>query len=427
MAQYQESARVLILEQIQDSDDRIAKLERQLAAQEHELEQLSAENSERHNQMVEVQEKNKRLEKDPREIAAEDALDTIIRLENTLQVAKRRNTMLQRENNVLSKNVKEANKTLERTQQQRDELVQLTGWHPETHETDVDTLRLRVGEMITLEATIRKELATGKVLLAKKEQLSKALEAELKSKEDVQERVLMLYNDIRVADRDLFEVNAQIDELKREHRKKDGALVVLENRKDQVAFESLMGDKEYLQRECAGKKEIRRGQEVVLKAQQKRTADLQARLDLTMMAIRDLKLEQGLDKAVSKTLVTDPPAHDPTDPDRINPPNETIPVETYELFQRDLAAMSTSVSRKDIMILEKQATVEALEAKLDGYTQSYNLTTQQQAQTKANKAIEVAELQEELAARHQEYRQKIDELLSVNLKLKQRIASTKIE
>ena len=405
-------------------EQEIVAVEQQLAKTDSDIARLIVQSED--TSALEVAERRKEFEKNPRDIAAEDALDTIVRLENTLKVVLRRNVLLSRENALQKKLHKDRVKVLEKRSKDCDDLLSITGFHERYAAAPVEERRQKIDEMIALEATLNKELASAFVIIRKKEQLVETLQNELDKKIEKEEQLQLVYNDIRVKDRDCQEIQAQIDEIKREDRKKDNALTLAENRRAVLSINSLRGDMDYLRDEIEKQKSVRRRQEEIIKAELHRARQLQARLDVVQTALHDLKLEKEFERSNAKSsMVVVASVEDPEETiSQIIPDDESVPVETFLLLHRDNEAMRTSVSRKDMMVLEKEATIQALEAKLETQHHSYTVRSQQQVSTKTGKAIEMGDLQETVTAQHHEYRKEIENLLAANLKLKMKLLKT---
>jgi hypothetical protein len=419
-----DAARQRIQQEIDCAEAEIASLEQQLSKADADISRIVSQSED--TSALEVAERRKEFERNPRNIAAEDALDTIVRLENTLKVVQRRNVLLSRENALQKKLHKDRIKVLEQRTKECDELVRVTGFHDRYVAPPVEESRQKVEEMISLEATLNKELASAFVIIRKKEQLVETLQLELDKKVEKEEQLQLLYNDIRVKDRDCQEIQAQIDEIKREDRKKDSALVLAETRRGITSINSIRGDMDFLRNEIEKQKAVRRRQEEIIKAELQRARELQARLDVVQAALHDCKQDKEFEKMNAKSsMIVVASVEDPEETiSQIIPEDEQIPIETYLLLHRNNELMRTSVSRKDMMVLEKEATIQALEAKLETQHHSYTVRSQQQFSTKAGKAIEMSDLQETVTAQHHEYRKEIENLLAANLKLKMKLLKT---
>jgi hypothetical protein len=411
----QEEARQRLLHDIELANAQIVTIQRQLEVQDDLLAKIHAD--EATNASILVRTEN------PREIAAEDALDHIVSLENTLKITQRRNTLLQRENATQTKNVKDRVKVLERLVKEEESIATATGWSLEDDSPqDVEQLRAGILEMQELEQAMRKEIVTGEVVLHKKQQTASELESKLSVLREKEEEYGVLCNDVRVRDRDCRELEREISEVQAEHSNNDQLIEYARSKRGVVSIQNLQDDTASLKNTVEQQRAIRRKQDDVVKAQLFRARQLQTRIDIITAALKDMKLEKEFERSAPRSSLVPGAAKDePSDVAEVIPENEVLPVETYLLLLRDNEAMRTSVARKDVMVLEKEATVQALDAKLESFTHSLNLSTEQQDSLKLHKAMEMDDLQEQLQEQHQAYRKQIEELLSTNLKLKSKI------
>lgn len=414
----QEEARLRLQQEIESSNAQIITLQRQLEIHEDTLAKLNATEEE----AGELLALDAQARKDPREIAAEDALDTIVRLENTLKVVQRRNVLLGRENSVQEKTLKDRMKILAKLNTEEEQLIHATGWNESVSGEDAVELRERIAEMVSLEQTLTKELTAAQVLVKKKEQAVEVLQNELDSKIEKEEQLALLFNSIRVTDRDCVETQRSIDDLTNQHRESQALIEVARSKRGTMSIQCLQDDAASLKSIVETHRQTRRNQDDIIKAQIWRARQLQTRIDIITAALKDMKLDREFERSIPKSSLVPGAAKDePTNVDQVIPDNEVIPLETFLLLVRDNETMRTGVARKDVMVLEKEATIQALEAKLEGFTHSLNLSTEQQDNIKINKAIEMDELQETLQQQHQAYRRQIEELLSANLRLKSKL------
>lgn len=409
----QEEAKQRLLREIEEGNAQVASLNRQLEVHNDAIAKLQGDS---------LEELSVSSERNPRDIAAEDALDTIVRLENTLKIVQRRNALLLRENQAQEKLAKDRTKVLERIAKDEEHLVTATGWRDDGPEVDIVELRARISEMISLEQILNKELVAADVLIKKKEQAVEDLEKELLRKKEKEEQLSVLYNDIRVKDRDCEEMKRSIDALVGEHDKSQSLIESAQSRRAVLSIASLQEDTNCLKSNVEQHRATRRKQDEIMKAQIFRARQLQTRIDIIMAALRDMKLDKEFERTVPKSsLVCGASKEEPQEVSDVVPAEEQIPFSTYLLLLRDNDTMRTSVARKDVMVLEKEATIQALEAKLESFSHSLNISTEQQDDLKVSKALEMDELQETLQQQHQAYRRQIETLLSANLKLRSRL------
>lgn len=416
----QEEARQRLLHDIELANAQIVTLQRQLEVQDDLLGKMNADESNTADMLVRTE--------NPRDIAAEDALDHIVSLENTLKITQRRNTLLARENATQAKTVKDRVKILEKLIKDSDAIAAATGWSADD-DTQLDAEQLRAGilEMQTLEQGMQKELVAGEVVLHKKQQTVADLEKKLSVLRDKEEDYGVLCNDVRVRERDCRELEREIAEIQDEHSTSDQLIEYARSKRGVVSIQNLQDDTASLKGTVEQQRLIRRKQDEVVKAQLFRARQLQTRIDIITAALKDMKLDKEFEHSAPRSSLVPGAAKDePADINEVIPENELLPIETYLLLLRDNESMRTSVARKDVMVLEKEATVQALEAKLESFTHSLNLSTEQQDSLKLHKALEMDDLQEQLQEQHQTYRRQIEELLSVNLKLKSKINKYRI-
>lgn len=414
-----ETTRVHLQTELEGVGAAIPRLEELLRQRDEELAALQA-NKEEEEGMQQLQQKCAQMEKNPKSIAPEDALDTIMRLENTLKVMQRRNVLLDRENGTQRKISTDKVKVLKKVSDDCDQIIDLTGWHADKKASvGVEELVVRIEEMERLENTLLEEQKTARVIVRKKEQLVEALSQELDAKKEKEESLYQLYNDIRVKDRDVQEARARVDELQRAHAKRDSALETVLQDRDMIAVDCLTQDNQYLRDEVVKQKQRRSEQERVLRALQDRANVLTSRLDTINEAIVDLSLEQDVGAAVGKeSVVVAAPEGDLYDMERIAPADEKVGAELFELLHRDLEALKSAFNRKDILVLEKEASVSALQEKFEASYEEYRTATLLQQQSKEDKIVEMQQLHSQLEQQHKEYRQRIDKMLSDNLNLK---------
>jgi hypothetical protein len=406
----------------------IQKLQRQLEGHDEHLQRLQlAVTQPEDDKRALVEARVQEYHQDPRNIAPEDALDTIVRLENHLKLQARRNALHAKELEKNGRSVKDRRKILESLANRQHEVLHVTGWDGRTmkSEEDQDEMKNKIAEMATLAKRLREEHRAAQLIIHKKEHVVQFLLEELKHRNDQRELLDEKFNAIRVMDRDNRELIEQIGLATAQNQKQDNAITVAKDHQDTVALECLRDDNAYLQHQLKEKKARRAEQDRVMRAQADRVKELTTRFEVIGGALRDL----GLDRQASHALTAVPPAIDPVgEPDdmsRIAPEDEQIPTCMYELLIRDMASIRSAVARKDVMVVEKQCVMQAMQEKLDEYSGNLRFAQQQEAHTKDDKYLEMEHLRQTLADRHQEYRKAIDDMLHENLKLKSTIAKKK--
>ncbi|CAD2216661.1 hypothetical protein AGDE_06170 [Angomonas deanei] len=359
-----------------------------------------------------------------KDIPAEDALDNIVRMQNQLKIVKRRNQLLAKENAIQQKQLRDRANMLSRTSTELDNITEITGWHGEFHDVDMSTTmnyQEAVHDMTTLAAKVRQELNSAKVIIKKKENAIVKLQTDAEQNKELEKKLQLLYNDIRVKQRDTREAEAKLQRMIVDDSNVERALVKRSEQQDSVAASVLYmeNDKEFLSDAVAEMKVICRRQDNVVKAQLARQQQLQARLDQIMKALREMKLAKEFERNVAKSaLVPSASREEPEDVEQILPDDEHIPIDTYRLLYKDNEMMRTSVARKNMLVLEKESAIQALESKLAKYIDSHNASATQGDSMQANKNAELTDLMIDLQEQHKAQLAEIEELSKENRELK---------
>ncbi|RHW70112.1 hypothetical protein DPX39_090067200 [Trypanosoma brucei equiperdum] len=364
------------------------------------------------------------LESHPENIPAEDALEVITRLENTLKIVQRRNHLLEKENGTQNRLLEERSNVLLNATKTFDHIVDVTGWH-DKFLFDAEDLRSRVAdirEMSNIEAVVQKELRVAQGIIKKKEAALRQLE-ELVEQGKEQEAVLNnVYNDIRVKERDCSEVEMQLVRLRKSVAKTDEALAVFDLHNQNASLAYMESDRDYLRDSVAEMKSTTRRQDNVIKAQLTRQQQLQTRLDVIMKSLREMKLDKKYERNIPKSaLVPSASREEPEDVSKILPESECIPVPTYRLLHKNNEMLRVIVMRKNMLVLEKNAVIEALEAGLAKYGSALITTYKEQQDLRQNKDMELIELMDDLQQQHSNYLEKLEELRLQNAALKKKM------
>ncbi|RNF06445.1 uncharacterized protein Tco025E_07624 [Trypanosoma conorhini] len=366
-------------------------------------------------------------ERDPASISAEDALDTITRLENTLKIARRRNQLLAKENVTQQKLLDDRSKFLLKETNAYEALVDKTGWHEQYSLSEEEVMQAAsdVKEMSQLEVTVKNELRAAHTIIKRKEAYLRGLEAELQKRADLDAALNDAHNNVRVKQRECRELELRLEELRKRSQKDDMALTLFENQMSNVSIEYMETDKLFLKDAVAQMKAVCRGQDNVTRAQLKRQQQLHARLDTIMQSLREMKLEKEYQRNVSKSaLVPSASREEPEDVLSILPKDETIPIHTYRLVYKNKEMLNTNVVRKNMLVLEKEGVIQAMEASLMKYANALNMTTKQLEDLKFNKSLEMGELMDELQQQHQNYLHQLEKKMQENNHLKKLLYRT---
>ena len=393
-------------------------LQRQLETYDDRLERLKHQPDEDRKERVE--QRVAEYARDPRSIAPEDALDTIVRLENHLKLQQRANALMGKELDRDRRTIKDRRNMLHKIEAQYSEVLKVTGWDGKTlrSQEEQDETQDRIVEMANLAKKLREEHRAAQLIIHKKDHVVQFLHAELAKRNEQREQLDEKYNAIRVKDRDNRELLLQIEKLQGVSEHTDNQVALARQNQDTVALQCLQDDNDYLKNLLREKRQKRADQDHVMRAQAARIKQLTTRFEVIGGALRDL----GLDRRAANALNAVPPpveaVGEPDDMERIAPADEQIPTCVYELLVRDMASIRSAVARKDVMVVEKQCVKAAMDEKLQTFEENLRYAQQQEAHTKDDKFLEMEHLRHTLEERHREYRLQIDDLLHENLKLK---------
>ena len=414
-----------ILEELDEKAKVIGNLEAALGKRTAELARLDSEVKELDSLNEASSLIIQQFEKE-RPLAQEDALDSITRKQNTLKLEQRRTAALRQEVHNLPLLQKAKDKELAQFQQQLNHISEVTGWCQGRKPVDSATFEESMQAIRDMEILIKRleeERKTMGLILRKKETLIETLRNELNRKKELDEQLLATNNAVRVADRDVREVNNEIAERKKEHGRHDMALVATENSRDLVALNHLEEDLRFLQGEVERNTQFTKDQARLIKAQQFRTEQLEARIACVMDAIQALGLEQNV-QSILKGAISTLGATNAADitMETVLPPNEQISVELYEALVRNLSEMRNASSMKDILSLEKSATFEALSRKLEIMLQSKRIEQQVFEQERSEQEEQLYELRRQLEDQQVAWMQQLKEPTRRRLQMQRQVA-----
>lgn len=364
------------------------------------------------------------------DVAPEDALDTIMRLEALGKLEARRNELLARENIAVRQSLVARRDQLKKLQDQMHELVQATGWKPGSgnFRRERADAQQDIEQMKELEQKLTRNLKAADLIINKKQHTIQLLQEELKKKKVTQDALHEVYNHIRVKDRDCQEVQVTLKELAQEEAKRDKALDIVANSKDLSAFASIEADNKFLKEALGGVRVSKGRMDDVCKMQLERLAMLKSRMAALVAAMHDLRVDARYaahaQQGGGAVIVATPIA---TDEDlelavqHANPPAEVIAPECFDLLSRDYEQMNAMLSRKEIILLEKQLTHEALCVKLHQLTEELDQADADRASITRQTASDIQMLRGELQGKHESCRFEIDQMLTQNRRLRQAI------
>lgn len=402
---------------IQSLEELLHQREQQLA---DERSDVSA-----HNQLV-----RKIVSRRGGDVAAEDALDTILRLEALIKLEQRRNELLARENVAQRSLLSTRRDELKKIHDQFGDLQHATGWSPDhpAFRRNREDAQHDIEQMRELEQKLVRNLKAAELIIAKKNHTIVLLQEELKKKKAIQEQLHEVHNHIRVKDRDCQEATHSLKQLATEGDKRDQALVSAQNSKDVYAFECIRDDNKYLRDQLHDARRSKAKLDDVGKLQLERLGTLKSRMAVLAAAMHDLRVDsryaQHAQQSGGAVIVATPIA---TEDDidlaiaHARPEDEAIAPECFDLLSRDLEQMKAMLSRKEIILLEKQLVVESLEGKVENLGDELEQADADRTAIQRQTENEIDSLRGALQGKHDNCRFEIDQMLNENRRLRQKI------
>lgn len=364
-----------------------------------------------------------------KDIAAEDALDNIVRMKNQLKIVKRRNQLLHRENNTQKVMLDDRAKLLKKTSDELDTVCDATGWSGSFKDVNFDEVnehKAGTHDMIMREQEVRQDLKRTRVIIQKKEDVIVNLTRQIDAQKDLRTELDQLHNDIRVLQRDTRETELRVQRMNATDAGIDRALVEVKAKDTSVSnsVAAMETDREFLSEAVVEMRVNCRRQENVIKAQMARRQQLQDRLESVMKSLREMKLEKEFERNVAKSaLVPSASRDEPEDVSQILPEDECIPIDTYRLLYKNNEMMRTNVARKNMLVLEKESVIHAVDAKLMHYVQLHNMNVREDDSLRGTKNAQLKEMTKELETAHDQYRAQIEELQEENRKLQETLTT----
>ena len=302
-------------------------------------------------------------------ILPEEALDRVVELEHQIKHQLKLNDVITRDTALTEKDIAAVDKQIDNISKELLNIQRVTGFDSNISNKDAVDFKLQeqeIKQLMQLVKKVEEEQTKGNKLLRRKTKLIEALTSEVDEKGELEEQVFQATNDLKVANREIDELLEQTRGLKNDHSKSDKAIMVLENTRDQVAVQSLQNDKQYLRNQITHHLRSKGESDRAIKAQAHRLGVLDRRLEMVTNALKDLKKDQKIQRRLKDALVmAEDDLRDATNMDSIMPDNEMVDIELYEILNRDLEAITNSIKLKDIILIEKEASIEATELKLE--------------------------------------------------------------
>lgn len=304
-------------------------------------------------------------------VLPEEAMDRITELEKLIARQTRENELRRKEILDYDKDIQTVDRHINAAHKDLTHVQEATGYHrlgSKPNAADFDIQVAQATELSALVARLKEEKVKGDQILRRKTQLIDELTRELGEKEEMEENLYKCHNDIKVADVEGRELNAQLDDLREDHGKSDRRIVAMETKRDVTAISSLQMDKDYLKQQVKKHTDKKSDQDETVRCQSFRLQQLEQRLQVVEVALRDLNKWDEVQGKLKEAMVSVSSLEDGRDPfnrDQILPPDEGVDVELYELLNRDLDAITESLRLKQLLLEEKQANIEATQFKVE--------------------------------------------------------------
>eukprot|EP01062_Namystynia_karyoxenos_P018877 TRINITY_DN17033_c0_g1_i1.p1 TRINITY_DN17033_c0_g1~~TRINITY_DN17033_c0_g1_i1.p1 ORF type:complete len:444 (+),score=184.74 TRINITY_DN17033_c0_g1_i1:108-1439(+) len=305
------------------------------------------------------------------DVRPEDFLDLVHRLQARIKIEELRSAQLRREIQDVRKQMYQQDLELERLESDTLQIQALTGYKPPvpgaapvgtglSHKEQEEAIE----KILLLRRVIQKELSVRRQIILRKGQLSKKLAAQLSRMRTVEEQCYSLQNDVNVANEEKQRLEDEFEQLRKVHGSEDRQLTVYERRAAQLTTaDSLSVDLSFLRQRTAQHAEAAAAAERTIRVQQSRMEQLQRRHAAVRAALDDLGLSGKVDQALKsqgQLVVQEEQGAVPTDPERILRTGELVPAVLYQLLQKDWQDIERRSETKDILLQEKETTIETV-------------------------------------------------------------------
>eukprot|EP01061_Rhynchopus_euleeides_P019901 TRINITY_DN32632_c0_g1_i1.p1 TRINITY_DN32632_c0_g1~~TRINITY_DN32632_c0_g1_i1.p1 ORF type:complete len:441 (+),score=208.73 TRINITY_DN32632_c0_g1_i1:215-1537(+) len=420
-----------IQQRLLDKELEIDRLEALVARRKNELE---AEKSTIHELEVQMGTSNyPTLRELGQDVAPEDYLDMVNRLENRLKLQQMRSQAIQREVSECKLMNRQAEDNIQHLDVEAARIKAVTGFiepHKQAkrrryHICSVLTAAEQaalIRELTFLVSKIKCELKMGKEVVTHKDKVIAHLHGREVDFDELNEKMFQLCNKLNAQNNELVVVTEEYEKFRREHLRADRMISRLESRSDDGSINSLTADNMFLKRKITEHVEMRRTQDRAVKAQSFRLAHLQKRADMITNAVADLKMTELVSSKLKGTVQTVEEPICSLDIEAILPSDETVDVALYELLARDVEAINDSVALKDIIAQEKEATIDTLVEKVERVLYQNNEETQLKHEDNMNFDAEVIALNREVRAEREQYQQEIADLRKAKCRAQRRVS-----
>eukprot|EP00796_Vickermania_ingenoplastis_P005487 gene5487-3961_t len=399
--------------------ERIRELEGAIAAREREIEELKEHKEQLQSQLVSISASGedllrcypvydycgRRPKKNIREVPIEQFSNTLVQFDVATKAVKHQNAQDTIAVTELKNYIREQGRAekLWREKKQklaeetgidlpytsaarRSELMEMQAYQPEADPRELDARR----------KILLKELAAGQLIRAAKGKTIEVAKKKLAEREEMVTAIDELYNDIRVADRDIELTNQEVDRLR---GSEEHAVQCIEYKNSEESHKHLLV--EQVQQLVQNLNEERQElvldkcdpQERVMKAQDYRIRQLEKRLKATERCLRnncsikDVQaiLESKWDAVTPESLELQ---GDLMDIERIIPADEKVHPGLYNLFLREKEKLAQSICKINILVAEKESVMASQACKLEALSRACNQAIQELDEVANNAAFE---------------------------------------
>ncbi|KAG5492793.1 hypothetical protein JKF63_01373 [Porcisia hertigi] len=362
----------------------------------------------------------------PQEIAAEDALDNIVRLQNQIKIVRRRNQLLARENAMQEKLLRDRAAKLESLHKELDTIMASTGWYEGKRDVQFSKIerdRADIHDMALVEASLQSDIKVTKATIARLEKAVLILSEKAQKNEERRTEYMQLRNDCRVREKQCSEIQAKTQRMAADNNKLQ---LVVQTKGDSGLVENsiacIESDRDFLSDAVQDLRMACRRQDNVIKAQIVRQQQLQRRLDMVTKSLGEMRLAREFERNVAKSaLVPSASREEPEDVAEVLPEHEFIPVDTFRLLYKNNEMMRTNVARKNMLVLEKESALQSMEAKVAKYINRHNEIAQRDEGVHMSGEAAVQAAQKILHTAEESLAREIEDLRASNIQLRSTI------
>eukprot|EP01064_Diplonema_japonicum_P013106 TRINITY_DN2048_c5_g1_i2.p1 TRINITY_DN2048_c5_g1~~TRINITY_DN2048_c5_g1_i2.p1 ORF type:complete len:408 (+),score=53.12 TRINITY_DN2048_c5_g1_i2:338-1561(+) len=220
-----------------------------------------------------------------------------------------------------------------------------------------------IKELYFLAQILKKEVGASRTLAVRKEEVILKFLNDAAAVERAHEKKHEIMNEINTMNNSLRDISFTLEDLQRQHDRLDLSLHKGELHVASMTSAShLVLDTSCLKNKVDEQRTIRKRKESQAKLQTKYLELAKTRLGVVELALTDLQIKKTIDRKLRRAVIAVPPENIVDEFEEGLP--ERMPAVLYELMARHKEAILNSIRLKDILLNEKQATVDATELKL---------------------------------------------------------------